>query len=271
MDLTATSLCVVTLFGVSGLALATKALDFAGTLAGLTVGSAILFFGGWEWFLLLLTFFVVAGLSTRFRFEQKRRMGFSEGLGGTRGWKNVLANGGLCAVFAVAYGMSSYRPFLWAYIGAVSTSMADTLATEFGLLNPYEPRLITDLGRTVPAGTSGGVSLYGEAASLLGSTMLSAVAWFVGFGSKGSIVPILGLASGFLGSSFDSLLGATIQVRFACQVCGRTVEKQVHCGRTALPVSGVRFMDNNVVNFLATLFGAASCIVLAFFLLPFGS
>jgi uncharacterized protein (TIGR00297 family) len=271
MDLAAASLCVVTLFGVSGLALATKALDFAGAVAGLTVGSAILLFGGWEWFLLLLTFFVVAGLSTRFRFDQKRRMGFSEGLGGTRGWRNVLANGSLCAVFAVAYGMSTYRPFLWAYIGAVSTSMADTLATEFGLLNPHEPRLITDLGRKIPAGTSGGVSPYGEGASLLGSTLLSAVAWFVGFGSKGSIVPILGLVSGFLGSTFDSLLGATIQVKFVCEVCGRTVEKRVHCGRAASPASGLRFMDNNLVNFLATLFGAASCVILAFLFTPFGS
>jgi uncharacterized membrane protein len=30
-------------------------------------------------------------------------------------------------------------------------------------------------------------------------------------------------------------------------------------------------MDNNLVNFLATLFGAVSCIVLAFFFQPFGS
>jgi uncharacterized protein (TIGR00297 family) len=268
LDSAGVPFAILILAGIGVLAFATLILDFPGTVAGLVVGSAVLFFGGWDWFILLFTFFLVSGIATRYKYEQKRRMGVAEGLAGTRGWRNVVANGALSMALAVAYGLTSFRPFAYAYLGAVSTSMADTLATELGLLNPYEPRLITHLTRTVPAGTSGAVSPYGEVATLLGAGVLSEVAWVIGFGSRESIVPILVLVGGFLGSTFDSLLGATIQLTYLCGVCGRRVEKPLHCGKEASHASGLRFMDNNVVNFLATLFGALTTVLLSY-LLPF--
>jgi len=269
LDSAGALLGILTLAGIGGLSLATRTLDFHGMVAGLIVGSAVLFLGGWEWFALLLVFFVLSGIATHYKYEQKRRMGFTEGVIGARGWRNVVANGALSATLAVAYGVTSFKPFILAYLGAVSTSLADTLATELGLLNPYEPRLITRLRQRVPAGTSGAVSPYGEAATLFGAGVVSIAAWAMGFGgSGGSIIPVLGLMGGFLGSTFDSLLGATIQAIYVCAVCGRRVEKPLHCGRRASFVSGLRFIDNNVVNFLATLFGASSSVLFSYLLPP---
>jgi len=266
LDSAGVLLGILALFGIGVLAFATRTLDFPGTVAGLVVGGAVLFLGGWDWFILLLVFFIFSGVATRYKYEQKRQMGLAEGLAGTRGWRNVVANGSLSAAIAVAYRVTAFRPFALAYLGAVSTSMADTLATEFGLLNPYEPRLIIHLGRRVPAGTSGAISPYGEVATLLGAGVISIVAGSVGFGSKESLVPVLGLIGGFLGSTFDSLLGATVQLTYVCGVCGRRVEKPSHCGREASPASGLRFIDNNVVNFLATLFGASASVLLSYLL-----
>lgn len=267
LDPLGVQLGILTLIGIGVLAFVTRTLDFSGTVASLIVGSAVLFSGGWEWFALLFAFFAFSGIATHYKYEQKRRMGFAEGVAGTRGWRNVVANGALSATLAAAYGVTSSRAFAYAYLGTVSTSMADTLATELGLLNPYEPRLITNLGRRVPAGTSGAVSPYGEVATLLGAGAVSILAWVVGFGSHESMVPVLCLVSGFSGSTFDSLLGATVQRTYICPVCGKRVEKPFHCGRMASPASGLRFMDNNIVNFLATLFGASTSVLLAYLLL----
>ncbi len=62
----------------------------------------------------------------------------------------MVANGSVASAFAVAYGLTYFTPFALGYLGAIGTSAADTLATEIGLLNPYAPRLITNLNRQVP-------------------------------------------------------------------------------------------------------------------------
>ncbi|MCJ7635306.1 DUF92 domain-containing protein [Candidatus Bathyarchaeota archaeon] len=249
------------------MALVTRVLDVAGTVTALLVGSIILFLGGVQWFALLLMFLFVATTATRYKLEQKRRLGLAEGQTGTRSWPNVVANGAFSATLAVAYWATSLRPLGFAYLGAISTSMSDTLATELGLLNPYAPRLITNLHEKVPTGTSGGISLYGEVASFMGAGVVSITALLLGFGgSQSSIVFFSGLIGGLLGSTFDSLLGATVQATYMCQVCNKKVEKPLHCEQKAALYTGLRFMDNNAVNFLSTICGASMTVILSFLL-----
>jgi uncharacterized protein (TIGR00297 family) len=270
LDLAGVLLSILVLAGISLLVLVTRTLDAAGMVVALIVGSAILFFGGWEWFTLLLLFFLSSGLATRYKLEQKRRIGSAESQMDTRGWRNVAANGAVSATLAVAYGATHHQSFAFAYLGAVSTSMADTLATELGLLNPYEPRLITNLSRKVHAGTSGAVSPYGEVSASIGAVLISFTALVLGFGgSKVAIVFISSLAGGFLGSTFDSLLGATVQATYICKVCCQRVERSLHCGEQASLESGLHFMDNNVVNFFSTLFGASMVVLLNYLLSVF--
>ncbi len=249
------------------MALVARVLDFAGTVTALLVGSIILFLGGVQWFALLLLFLFVGTIATRYKIEQKRQLGLAEGLTGTRSWRNVAANGAFSATLAVAYWLTLLRPLGFAYLGAISTSMSDTLATELGLLNPYPPRLITNLHRKVPTGTSGGISLYGEVASFMGAGLVSIMALLLGFGgSQSSMVFFSGLIGGLSGSIFDSILGATIQADYLCQVCNKKVEKPLHCGQKAFLNTGLRFMDNNAVNFLSTVFGASVTVIMSFLL-----
>jgi len=244
---------------VGTLALLTKTLDWQGFGVGVVVGLIVLFFGGWDGFATLLTFFVVAGFFTRYKYELKRKLGASEEWGGKRSWQNVVANGAVASTFIIAYGLTSMKPFACAYLGAIGTSAADTLGTEIGLLNPYEPRLITDLSRRVPAGTSGAISPYGEMASLVGAGVIASVAWFTGFTGLSSILNLfVGLFAGFLGSTFDSVLGATVQASFRCKVCGKMTERKTHCGLQATHAGGNRIFDNNVVNLFATALGGLS-------------
>lgn len=242
-------------------------MDVAGTVTALLVGSIILFFGGVQWFALLLVFLFVATIATRYKLEQKRLLGLAEGQTGTRSWRNVVANGALLATLAVAYWATSLSALGFAYLGAISTSMSDTLATELGLLNPYAPRLITNLQQKVSTGSSGGISFYGEVASFMGAGVVSITALLLGFGgSRSSMVFFSCLIGGILGSTFDSLLGATVQATYMCQVCNKKVEKPLHCEQKAVLDTGLRFMDNDAVNFLSAICGASVTVVLSFLL-----
>jgi len=262
-DLLQLFLAVVAVFAVGLASTLTKTLDRNGLVVGMGVGLAIIIFGGWRWFAVLLAFFISAAFFTRYKFELKRQMGVGEGREGTRGWQNVTANGAVASVFAIAYGLTYFTPFALGYLGAVGTSAADTLATEVGLLNPYEPRLVTNLSHQVPAGTSGAVSPYGEIASIIGSGLVSSIAWLLNLPSLNNVTGFLiVLVAGFMGSTFDSLLGATVQALYRCPICGSLTEKRVHCNTRTQHHTGNRFLDNNAVNLLATAFGGLSAGIL---------
>lgn len=246
---------LVILFGIFSIKL--KIVDFTGFLAGLIVGWSTYIFGDWKWFIIILTFHLVAGLFTKYKYKQKRMRGVAEEKGGARAWQNVIANGGVAALFAFAEGLTSLECFFAGFLGAVSAATADTLATEIGLLYPGKPRSITNLRKSVPPGTSGGISPLGEAAAILGSGLIGFVAWVLN-AQTWSLPTILmiALVSGFLGCTLDSLIGATIQAQYRCSVCGKITEKERHCNQPSIHLRGNRAIDNNMVNLLSTLFGA---------------
>lgn len=240
--------------------------DRAGFIAAMFVGSSIMIFGGTRWFVILLAFYSTAAYFTKYKYERKMKIEAAEPKGGARGWQNVLSNGATASTLAICYGLTSHKIFAAAYLGAISTSIADTLATEIGLLNPSEPRLLTNPRVKVKAGISGGVTLLGEAAGLLGTFVTALVTLIVGFEGLSVIqVLVFNLLVGFLGCNFDSLLGATVQAAFKCQVCGKITEGKAHCGRPTKHFKGIRLIDNNVVNFASTIFGA----LVAMFFFPY--
>ena len=61
------------------------------------------------------------------------------------------------------------------------------------------------------------------------------------------------------------LLGASVQERRWCDACARATERRRHdCGTATRQVGGLAALDNDAVNLLATLAGAASATLLAF-------
>ena len=70
----------------------------------------------------------------------------------------------------------------------------------------------------------------------------------------------LGCSGGGLapGSLVDSLLGATLQARRWCARCSVSTEQMTHaCGETTDLAGGLRWLDNDGVNLVSTLAGAA--------------
>jgi len=239
-------------------AIGAKAIDKRGFLASLLVGFPILLGGGWKWFVIVATFFVLGVAFTWYRYEYKKSIGSAQEKGGTRNWPNILANGGIASLLGFAEFLGGGLLFSVLYVGAVSAAASDTVATELGLLNRSPPRLITDPRKVVSPGTSGGVSPMGFAGTLLASALIGVVAALLGVASglQAPYVVAVSVVGGLVGSVADSVAGATFQRKSFCVVCGKPSESLVHCGEATRFSSGIKFVDNHAVNVLATVFGA---------------
>ncbi len=217
-----------------------NAADLSGALAGVLSGLLMILFGGIGWFVLLLVFFVLGTLFTKYKYRYKVEIGAAQVNEGTRGYRNVFGNCLIPLVFVVAYGaIGNFELpyvgridrtiFIMGYLGAMATATADTLASEIGSTYRGQPRMITTL-KKVKAGTDGAVSILGEGAALFGSVAIGITAILLGvMGPDMYVAFTLAVLGGFLGTNIDSVLGATFQQK--------------------------KLLTNEGVNFFATLVG----------------
>ncbi len=226
------ALCLTLVFGYLSYALETASVT--GMLSGVLLALLTVVLGDYGWFAVLISFFVVGGLATKFRYETKRHRGLAQENEGARGSGNVLANSAvaLIAVIGAAahttFGVSE-SVFLFAFTGAIAAAMSDTLSSEIGgLFGP--PRLITTM-RPVQPGTNGGVTWQGVVAGIGGAAVVAMIAViFFDLTALGAGIVVL---AGVVGMTVDSLLGATVEGPL---------------------------LDNMAVNFLATLSAAIAAV-----------
>jgi uncharacterized protein (TIGR00297 family) len=261
---------------VGGLGYWRQALTASGLAGAVLVGTLVFGFGGWVWGLLLITFFVSSSVLSHYRRSDKSSVTREFAKDTRRDLWQALANGGVGAALAVAYAFDPEPLLFAAFLGVMATVNADTWATELGVLSRVPPRLITT-GQEVAPGASGGVTRFGIWASVAGALLIGAVAtaltqvWslFGGFGWSLDAIffALLAVAGGVVGSLFDSLLGATVQGIYYCGQCGSQTERPVHhCGRTARVLRGWTWLNNDIVNFSASMAGGLVAAVLAWLL-----
>lgn len=254
--------------GIGLLAHRRKSLSRSGIIGATITGTTTVGLGGWSWGFSLIFFFVSSSLLSHWRAKDKQCTAadkFSKG--SQRDFAQVMANGGVATMMAVGYTFSDTSParaLLQAgYVGALATATADTWATELGVLSPHAPRLITS-GRTIAPGTSGGVTPLGTAASAMGALALGGVFSLLQCNHQScQFIPLISTISGLVGSSSDSVLGATVQAMYYCPTCDKETERRVHsCGTTTRPLRGIPWMQNDAVNFLATCVGSLVAMIL---------
>ena len=187
-----------------------KKIDFSALAASGVVGAVALLTVGVYWLYLILAFFIIGNLVTKYRYSAKESLGVAEGV---RTYKNVFGNGGAATVFAILYPLTGWNPILlMGFIGSMATATADTFATEVGGAHDREPRLITNLRKT-KAGTSGAISLPGSIGALIGAAIISLIPLLFTVELDKTLIFFTGTISGFIGCHVDSLIGATIERR----------------------------------------------------------
>jgi len=172
-------------------------LDWAGLGLALVMGVVVAVAGQLAFFGLLLFFLFASVIVTKYGYEKKREMGLYEH---ERSWENVLANGLVPTICAVASPHVGWGP----YVGSLAAITADKFASELGVLGG-EPVYLLTL-KKVKRGTNGAVTFFGLLMSLDGGLLVGfATSLFIPGIDLWKIVAI-GMI-GFAGSFADSLVG----------------------------------------------------------------
>lgn len=270
----------------------------SGVLGAMLTGTAIFGFGGLVPGILLVAFFVSSTLLSKFKARAKAEVNEKFQKGSQRDLGQALANGGWAALMAIGYWYARQNTAddrtaaLWfvAFVGAMATVTADTWATEIGVLSQDPPRILTT-GRVVPAGTSGGITALGTVVAFLGALLIGLIGSFNQFrfiypavlgGVPSldvqatlmlwlpfiSLYAFLGGIGGLAGALFDSLLGATVQAMYFSEYDERQTERKTDSqGSPTRLIRGWSWLDNDWVNFFASVFGSLVAVAVAFFIL----
>ncbi len=212
---------------------AVRGVSSSGALAG-GLACLLLFAGaGPTAFVVLVALFLMTWLATRLGDANKRALGLAERREGRNGWQ-VLANLVVAGLGSILYSIHGNRGWLVATAAALAEAGSDTVASEIGLSYGRSVVLITTW-KSVPSGTDGGITWIGTLCGAAAGLFIACAAALAG------LLPLAQLwipaSAGIAGMFIDSWLGAT------CQRRGR--------------------MNNEAVNFWATLVSAALAYVLA--------
>ncbi|MEZ0053027.1 uncharacterized protein (TIGR00297 family) [Mycobacterium sp. MAA66] len=219
-------------------------LDGPGAIGAALVTAVTIGLGGWTWIAPVATFFVLTSIITAYRREH--REGSHQ-----RGLSQVVVNGVIPVMIPViGYAVTGDQIWMFAYIGGIAASTADSWASEIGRFSSRPP-ISLRTRRRVPGGTSGAVSALGLAATWFGGLAIGITGALI---SKPSLI-VVGIAAGLVGSLLDSVLGATVQGRYRCPTCHAALEETRHCGGHTELSYGYRWIDNDVVNACANATG----------------
>lgn len=239
-----------------------RALTFGGIIAAIAVDVAVSVALGNFGFVTLITFFAISiGVDKFKKHYEKSKQKSAEQIekkNDCRDSVQVLANGLAASVCAALYFFTNNFVFIVGFVAALAEACADTVASGVGIF----AKRVFDVFKMQECekGLSGGMSLIGTLSSLVAALAVSLVAF--AFGTIDITVALLVTAAAFLGAIFDSLLGSLFQVKYRCSVCSKIIEKEEHCGAKTEKYSGIRFVNNDFVNFASNIFAAIIAILI---------
>ncbi len=245
-----------------------------GVLTGTVIGITIYIISPVLW-CALLVFFFTSSLVSKWNFSQKKSVAEEFSKGSSRDALQVISNSFPAIFFGLIFFIVEILPtttrihsevfisssaWLFASFAAMATHTADTWMTEIGITTKNKPRLITNLKKKVPKGTSGGITFVGTTAGLIGALITSCIYLISGLILSDStlfflvIRFVMLIMLGVLGGFIDSLEGATIQGLYYCENCEKPTERRLHkCGKKTQFLRGYPLITNDVVNLSSAL------------------
>lgn len=258
-----------------------RTLTRSGAGAGFMMGFLLLatgYRGG-----VLFYFYMVGTWATKYKLSRKMQLDGSLQQGSIRGARQVLSVSAIAVLLSLYHAIrcGEERPIDFAVntqsnlashltcaiLAHHATSLADTLASELGILSPSPPILIIRPWQTVPAGTNGGITFFGTLCSGIGGGIIGLcyvlTDYCNGTGPVRPLATILyGVLCGLIGSVLDSVIGATLQATYY-----HTKERKVYHTRalrslaptqndgnqdiTMIHVAGIDILSNEQVNLVS--------------------
>ena len=216
-----------------------RALTMPALILAVLFSTLITYFGGLTSFIILVVVFLGSIITKLFHKNKKSNK---------RKLIQIISNVGIGVLSLIIYKFTSNDLYLLIYASVMAESLADTLASDIGVLSKSEPINILTFKKG-ERGLSGNISFLGLTSALIGSLLIGTI-YYIGM-DKSITSFIIIILSGFLGSLIDSILGASIQVKYKCTKCKKITERKEHCGKKTNYYKGIKWIDNNLVNLLS--------------------
>lgn len=219
-------------------AISQKFLTPAGLVHASLLGIGLLTFLGVKGWLVCVSYLLFGNIVTKIKMKEKERLGIAEKRGGARGPENVWGSAGVAMLCAIGtYIYPQYSSLLQtAYVASLATKLSDTCGSEIGKAYGKTTYLITTWSRVTP-GTEGAVSVEGTLAGIVGSILLTGIAYLLSVINTPTEAAIC-IVSAFVGTTAESYIGASFQT------------------------DSIKWLTNELVNFINTAIGAATAISL---------
>lgn len=210
-------------------------------------------------FTLLLSFLLLSVAIDKVKKRMKGKDKIAK-KGDKRDTLQVLANGLVPAAFAIVYLVTNNFAFVIAFCVALAEAFSDTAASGIGALSKtaYDPFR----RKRLEVGLSGGMSVIGTLASLVAPVLFLTVA--LAFSVLDIKWWLISSLIAFAGALIDSVLGSLAQAKYRCRVCSMMTEREAHCNEPAELVCGFRFMNNDLVNLISSVFAACLSVAVYF-------
>lgn len=226
-----------------------KLITLSGSIAAGCIGGLFYYFGGIFVFLFLLFCYAVMLICSR--IQKAKKCDVSSVVVKTKGkdFIEIFVNGFFPTLALALFAIFQNERFLTIALIALSANFVDSLSSDIGALSKTPPK---DIFRrtSVEKGVSGGVTLLGTTAALIGACVFSVMILFISHLPPIYLIVLIPLA--FVGTLTDSMLGSLVQAKYQCVVCGKLTEKESHCGEKTILIGGNGRINNDTVNFISS-------------------
>jgi uncharacterized protein (TIGR00297 family) len=230
-----------------------KFLNTGGTIAIFLLAMVIFGLGGWKWTVPILVFFLFSSLLSKLKGNKPAIAEKYIEKSTPRNHIQVLANGGAGGILVILNYFFPLELFYVVFVSSIAAVCADTWSTEIGTFKQAATVNILSF-KKIQQGMSGGISFPGTIGGVLGASIIafSSLLWL---GLKHINYVIFIIFAGIIGNLFDSILGASLQAKYKCNICSIITEKSFHCGQNSLLIKGFNIINNDVVNFATAAVG----------------
>lgn len=226
-----------------------KSITYYGSLLAMFIIVVYSYLGNWQAVSFFLICYFISFFISLFRkiYLKEEKKTNKKG----RRLSQIFANGSVGTLCMIIYYFSKLEVFYFASLISVAGCLIDSVSSDIGTLSNKMPFDVLKW-KYVEKKTSGGITLLGSLSSLFVSILLGIILTI--FLKLTFVKFIICTLLMYLGTVIDTILGSLIQNKNICEVCNKITEHDTHCDIQTKHYSGIKFFNNNVNNFMSSVF-----------------
>ena len=240
-------------------ALIKKAMSESALILAFALAIIITYLGGISAYLILVMVFLLVVLASKLKSNYKENAHQNiNAINDQKQVSSIVCNVLPATVSLIIGAITSNPIFNVVYASLMAEAIADSMASDIGILSSKEPINILTLKKGTP-GLSGNISILGISAAGLGSLIIALIHFIFNHSLPAFLIITI---SGFVGNLLDSFLGALLQAKYECPKCHIITEKEEHCSKKTKLIRGCKWLNNEIINLISNIIAGLLALLL---------